>query len=141
MAQEPQIVSEAENAVPFRIPTESLSVVDRIALRMLCTRVCGATSRSSNVAEAHELWRTTPESNREAWRGEARALLADIADGDNDEMRAWPEYQVRHPDGAVHGELDDIGSAVDFADHVWPGSTVHQRTRVTIRSEWTEVTA
>lgn len=141
MAQEPQIVSEAENAVPFRIPTESLSVVDRIALRMLCTRVCGATSRSSNVAEAHELWRTTPESNREAWRGEARALLADIADGDNDEMRAWPEYQVRHPDGAVHGGYDDVSDAVHFLETVWPTGEVRRRTYVTVRSEWTEVTA
>jgi len=118
-----------------------LSVVDRIALRMLCTKVCGATSRQSNVAEARELWRTTPEHNREAWRREARALLADIALGDNDEMRAWPEYQVRHPDGDAHDAFDDIGSAVDFADHVWPGSTVFERTRMSVCTEWTEVPA
>lgn len=137
MSLEPPTVSEAENAVPFSV---SAPVVDRIALRMLCTRVCGATSRPSNVAEAHELWKTTPEHNREAWRREAHALLADIALGDQGEMPISREYEVRHDEHGLQ-ELDDVGDAVDFADHVWPGSKVFERTRVSVRSEWTEVTA
>lgn len=119
------------------VQAEALSVVDRIALRMLCTKIHG----KPYVERARELWQTTEESNREAWRREACALLADIADGDDDEMRAWPEYEVRHPEGFKQGSYDDISDAVHFQENVWPDAKIYRCSSVTVRTEWTEVTA
>lgn len=49
------------------------------------------------------------------------------------------EYEIRTPDGhTMH--RDDIGDAVDWQRQVWPDATIHRRTRVSIYSEWTEVT-
>lgn len=139
MSLEPPTVSEAENAVPFPVSAtgEALSVVDRIALRLLCTKLHG----KPIVERAHELWQTTEESNRDAWRREAHALLADIANGDSGDFPAWPDYEVRHPDGDVHGGYDDISSASDFLDKVWPDGKIYRRDTVTLHTEWTEVPA
>jgi len=120
----------------------ALSVVDRIALRLLRIKVYGTSPYEPYAASTRRQWnRVLDEDDREAWRRAARQVLADIALGDNDEMRALPEYQVRHPGGDVHGEYGDIGDAVDFSDNVWPGSTVFERTRVLVCTEWTEVPA
>ena len=115
---------------------EALSVVDRVALRLF------AIKSAVEDAKARKWWaHALDEENREAWRRHARALLADIALGDDDEMRAWPEYQVLHPEGAVQGGYDDVSDAVNFQERVWPEATIRRRTFVSVSSEWTEVTA
>lgn len=120
---------------------ESLSVVDRVALRLMRVQIYGTQSEQRWNEAVHRRWGNLNSDERENYRQEACGLLADIALGDNDEMQAWPEYQVRHPEGAVQGGYDDVSDAVHFLESVWPTGEVRRRTYVTVRSEWTEVTA
>jgi hypothetical protein len=56
------------------------------------------------------------------------------------EVGAWPEYEVRTPDGEHAVQRDDVGDAVDFQRQVWPDATIRQRTVTRIYGAWTEVT-
>lgn len=120
---------------------EALNVVDRVALRLMRTQIYG-TSHSPRWDEgARRRWGNLDIEQVEDYRRVARELLADVADGDSDEMRAWPEYQVRRADGAAWGGYDDVSDAVHFQETVCPTGEIRRRTYVTVRSEWTEVPA
>jgi len=135
------VSSQLSRVTPSEV-VEALSVVDRIALRLMRIKVYGTNPDERYAASTRRQWdRVLDEDDRDAWRRAARQVLADIALGDCDNMPAWPEYEVRHPEGDKHGAFDDVGDAVDFADKVWPGSKVFERTRVSVCTEWTEVTA
>lgn len=144
MPLEPPNTAEVENAVPFRSPAkngEPLSVVDRVALKLMRTQIYGTLREQRWDEGARRRWDNLYEEEREAYRVVARALLADIALGDNDELTAWPEYQVRRSDGAVQGGYDDISNAVGFQEKVWTDAKIFRRTFVSVSSEWAEVTA
>lgn len=129
MSLEPPVVSEA------------LSVVDRLAIRLLRIKAYGTLESERYDEAAVSQWRKVLyDHERAEWQRAARELLADIALGDQGEMPASREYEVRHDEHGLRA-FDDVGDAVDFSDHVWPGSTVFERTCVPVRSEWTEVTA
>ncbi len=136
MPQEPQTASVALSG-----KQESMSVVDRVALRLLRIKAYGTLESSRYDEAAASQWRKVLyDHERAEWRRVACALLGDVARGD-EELSASREYEVRHDVHGLHGPLDDVGDAVDFSDCVWPGSKVYERTRVTLRGEWAEVTA
>lgn len=133
--------------MPLEPPTATepvggdLSVVERIALRLLRVKIYGTGPDSRYPIRARRQWdNQLTEDEREEWRSLARDLLADIALGDEDEMPAVPEYKVSHWEGGDHTEFNDVGEAVDFADRYWPGAGVYRCDRVAVRTEWTEVT-
>ena len=120
---------------------EALSVVDRVALRLFRYHVYGTLAEERYDTSARRQWdRVIDEDDRETWRRAARTLLADIATGDDGDLRAWPDYEVRHPKGDVHGGYDDISGASDFQAKIWPDGKIYRRTTVTLATEWTEVT-
>ncbi len=117
---------------------DGLSAVDRLAIRLY--RLNGGVHGPATPALVRRWNDDLKEYHRKYWRDVARTVLADIALGDDGDLRAWPDYEVRHPDGDVHGGYDDIGSASDFQANVWPGGKIYRRTVVSVSSEWTEVT-
>lgn len=120
---------------------EPLSVVDRVALQLFRIKIYGTNSDDHATSGTRRQWdRVLDEDDREAWRRAARQILADIATGDDGDLRAWPDYEVRHPEGDVHGGYDDIGSASDFQEAVWPEGKIYGRLTVTLATEWVEVT-
>lgn len=136
MAQEPQTVSEAQKPAET---VEALSAVDRLAIRLYRLKV-GVDGPATPALVRR--WNDDFKAyQRNYFRDMARRVITELALGDQGDTPASREYEVRHDEHGIHGPLDDVGDAVDFADHVWPGSKVFERSCVAVRSEWTEVTA
>lgn len=120
---------------------EPMSVIDRVALRLMRIKIYGTNPDERYTASTRRQWdRVLDPDDREAWRRAARQVLADIAIGDDGDFRAWPDYEVRHPDGDVHGGYDDVSSASDFRDKIWPDGKIYRRDTATLHTEWVEVT-
>jgi hypothetical protein len=124
---------------------ESLSVIDRVGLRLMCVKVYGVTT-DPYIGLAREQWGTTPEWNRKAWRRSARALLAEagwMPDGfaESIDNTSSTEYELRDAHDAVlddwYGDISEIVAAYERN----PGSEMFERQVLTtvVRGEWTEV--
>lgn len=124
--------------------SEALSVVDRLAVRLLRIKAYGTLESARYDEAALNQWcKVLYDEERAEWQRVAQQILNDIARGDG-RSASRPEYELREEDGATviddwYGDISEISA--DQARN--PGSRLFRREVATtqVRSEWAEVTA